>query len=114
ARLGVQGRGDECRCGLEGLLAPSLQSRGFFALGFAVFCFLSLGLVFFLGQDFFPQVDAGLLRLHVRARPGLRVEETARLTDQIESYIRTQIPQDELKTVLDNIGVPYSGLNLSY
>jgi len=54
------------------------------------------------------------MRLHIRARAGLRVEETARLTDEIEKYLRQQIPQDELVTILDNIGLPYSGLNLSY
>jgi multidrug efflux pump subunit AcrB len=78
------------------------------------FCVLSLGLVFFLGQDFFPQVDAGTIRLHFRARSGLRVEETARLCDEVEKVLRADIPKAELETVLDNIGVPYSGLNLSY
>jgi multidrug efflux pump subunit AcrB len=67
-----------------------------------------------LGQDLFPQVDAGLMRLHVRARTGLRIEETARLTDEIENDIRTMIPAGELDTMLDNIGLPYSGINLSY
>jgi CzcA family heavy metal efflux pump len=98
----------------ESLLETALAYRGIFALTFAAFCFLSLGLVFLLGQDFFPQVDAGLLRLHLRARPGLRVEETARLTDQVEQVMRQEIPANEVKTILDNIGVPYSGLNLSY
>lgn len=98
----------------ESLLETALNFKGVFAIAFALFCFASLGLVFFLGQDFFPQVDAGLLRMHVRARPGLRVEETARLTDEIEQVMREEIPAKEVKTVLDNIGVPYSGLNLSY
>ncbi len=111
---GFEEKFEKFRCGYESLLETTLQFRGIFVLGFALFCVLSLGFVFVLGQDFFPQVDAGLLRLHVRARPGLRVEETARLTDQIEQYIRTQIPEEELTTILDNIGVPYSGLNLSY
>ena len=79
-----------------------------------IFCVLSLGLVFFLGQDFFPQVDAGLIRLHFRALPGLRVEETARLCDEVEQVLRSEIPAEELQTMLDNIGVPYSGINLSY
>jgi multidrug efflux pump subunit AcrB len=76
--------------------------------------FAGAWLVFFLGQDFFPQVDAGLIRLHFRARPGLRVEETARLCDEVERVLRSEIPAEELQTMLDNIGVPYSGLNLSY
>ncbi|MGA2966120.1 MAG: efflux RND transporter permease subunit [Terriglobales bacterium] len=96
------------------LLETTLEHRKLFSLGFAAFCFLSLGLVFFLGRDFFPQVDAGLIRLHVRARPGLRVEETARLCDDVERVLRSEIPKEELETVLDNVGVPYSGLNLSY
>src|SRR5208337_2940646 len=96
------------------LLETTLEHRKLFCLGFAAFCFLSLGPVFFLGQDFFPQVDAGLIRLHFRARPGLRVEETARLCDEVERVLRSEIPKEELQTVLDNIGVPYSGINLSY
>jgi len=102
------------RDGYRQLLETTLEHRKLFSLGFAAFCFLSLGLVFFLGRDFFPQVDAGLIRLHLRARPGLRVEETARLCDEVERVLRSEIPKEELQTVLDNIGVPYSGLNLSY
>jgi CzcA family heavy metal efflux pump len=102
------------RDGYRQLLETTLEHRGLFAIGFAAFCFLSLGLVFFLGRDFFPQVDAGLIRLHFRARPGLRVEETARLCDEVERVLRSEIPKEELQTMLDNIGVPYSGLNLSY
>ena len=98
----------------QGLLETTLEHRQVFAICFVVFCVLSLGLVFFLGQDFFPQVDAGLIRLHFRARPGLRVEETARLCDEVEQVLRNEIPKEELQTVLDNIGVPYSGINLSY
>ncbi len=96
------------------LLETTMEHRGLFAACFLAFCVLSLGLVFFLGRDFFPTVDAGLMRLHVRARAGLRVEETARLCDEIEAVLRQEIPRDEVKTILDNIGVPYSGLNLSY
>jgi multidrug efflux pump subunit AcrB len=108
-------RGFETFCGgYRQLLETTLEHRKSFALGFAAFCFLSLGLVFFLGQDFFPQVDAGLIRLHFRARPGLRVEETARLCDEVEQVLRSEIPKEELQTMLDNIGVPYSGINLSY
>ena len=73
---------DRFRAGYQQLLETTLENRGLFCVCFVAFCVLSLGLVFFLGQDFFPQVDAGLIRLHFRARPGLRVEETARLCDQ--------------------------------
>jgi multidrug efflux pump subunit AcrB len=85
-----------------------------FATCFIAFCALSLLLVFFLGEDFFPSVDAGQMRLHVRGRAGMRVEETARLCDEVEQYLRQQIPKDELVTILDNIGLPNSGINLSY
>jgi multidrug efflux pump subunit AcrB len=102
------------RRGYRQLLAATLQYRGLFSLWFLAFCVLSLGLIFFLGEDFFPSVDAGIFRLHLRARPGLRVEETARLCDQVEQFLRKQIPSREIETVLDNIGLPYSGINLSY
>ena len=95
---------------LEGIM----ESRGTFVAGFLGFCILSGGLVFFLGRDFFPQVDAGQFRLHVRGRAGLRIEETARLVDLIEQEIRRDVPQRDVSTILDNIGLPYSGINLSY
>jgi multidrug efflux pump subunit AcrB len=105
---------EDFRRGYEALLETTLEHRGLFAGCFLVFCVLSLGLYSFLGQDFFPSVDAGLLRLHVRARPGLRVEETARLCNQIEDALRGEIPQGQLQTILDNIGLPNSGINQSY
>ena len=85
-----------------------------FVICFLAFCVLSLGLCSFLGEDFFPQVDAGLLRLHVRARAGLRVEETARLCDEIEAIFARADSQGQLQTILDNIGLPNSGINQSY
>ncbi len=105
---------EKFRGGYQQLLETTLEHRGLFAVCFVIFCVLSVGLVFFLGEDFFPQVDAGLIRLHFRARPGLRVEETARLCDGVEQVLRSEIPKEELQTMLDNIGVPYSGINLSY
>ncbi len=111
---GFERKFEDFRRGYEQLLETTLEHRGIFVLCFLAFCLLSLGLFMFLGQDFFPQVDAGLLRLHVRARPGLRVEETARLVDQIEAALRQEIPNGELQTILDNIGLPNSGINQSY
>ncbi len=67
-----------------------------------------------LGQDYFPSVDAGQIRLHLRARTGLRIDETAALCDQVEATIRRIIPASELDTIVDNIGIPYSGINLTY
>src|SRR5271156_973028 len=102
------------REGYRHALNAALASSGIFSACFLAFCILSAGLIFVLGRDFFPKVDAGQIRLHFRARTGLRIEETARLADQVDSTIRDTIPKNELETILDNIGVPYSGLNLSY
>jgi multidrug efflux pump subunit AcrB len=66
-----------------------------------------------LGQDFFPSVDAGEFRLHLRAKTGTRIEETARVTDEVERAIRARIPSSEMGGILDNIGLPVSGINLS-
>jgi multidrug efflux pump subunit AcrB len=100
--------------GYTNLLGQCLEHRRIFVSAFLLFCLLSLLLVPQLGQDFFPAVDAGQFNLHVRARTGIRIEESARLVDQVERYIRTQIPANELTGILDNIGVPTSGINLSY
>lgn len=67
-----------------------------------------------LGQDFFPSVDGGTIKLHLRARTGIRIDETTQLCDEVEKLIRQVIPASERTTVVDNIGVPYSGINLSY
>jgi multidrug efflux pump subunit AcrB len=96
------------------VLAATLDRPTAFAGCFLGFCLFSAALVFFLGRDFFPQVDAGQIRMHMRARTGLRIEETARLADQVDAAIREAIPRKDLVTILDNIGVPYSGINLSY
>jgi multidrug efflux pump subunit AcrB len=96
------------------LLSVLLARRRAFGIGFFTFCLASLGLVFVLGQDFFPAVDSAAIRLHMRAPTGTRIEETARLADEVDKFIRTIIPANELETVLDNLGLPYSGINLSY
>ena len=111
---GFEKKFEDFRRGYESLLETTLEHRGLFVACFLLFCVLSLGLFSFLGQDFFPQVDAGLLRLHLRGRPGLRVEETARLCDQVEKSLREEIPHGQLQTMLDNIGLPNSGINQSY
>ena len=80
-------------------------------LGFVCFSFL---LFPFLGQDFFPSVDAGRFDMHVRVQAGTRIEETARTVDLIEQMIRKIIPADQLDNIIDNIGIPYSGINTSY
>jgi multidrug efflux pump subunit AcrB len=97
------------------LLDLCLHHRRLFMVGFFVFCLASLGLIVpWLGQDFFPTVDSGQFKLHMRARTGTRIEETARLCDLVEQSIREQIPPEEVGSIIDNIGLPYSGINLSY
>ena len=98
----------------EAVLRGALARRGRAAGMFLGFCAASALLVPFLGQDFFPAVDTGEIRLHMRARTGTRIEETARITDQVEQRIRTVIPQVELAGILDDIGLPVSGINLTY
>ena len=102
------------RHGYLGLLAFCLDHAGAFLIVFLVFALASLALVPSLGQDFFPSVDSGQFIIHVRAHAGTRIEETAALCDHIEQTIRGQIPAHEVVTILDNIGLPYSSLNLSY
>ncbi|MCE0523754.1 MAG: efflux RND transporter permease subunit, partial [Methylacidiphilales bacterium] len=95
-------------------LGGVLDHHWIFAIVFLALCLGSMVLVPFLGQDFFPTVDAGEFKLHIRAKTGTRVEETAKLCDQIEAAIRKEIPAKDLDGILDNIGLPYSGINLSY
>ncbi|AOK07534.1 efflux RND transporter permease subunit [Burkholderia sp. AU28942] len=96
------------------LLSMLLVRRRFYATCFLGFCVLSTGLVFVLGRDFFPNADSGNIRLHMRAPTGYRIEETARLADQVERTIREAVPPDELGAIVDNLGLPVSGINLSY
>jgi multidrug efflux pump subunit AcrB len=95
------------------LLAYLLDHRGFLVITFAVFVIASLSLTPLLGKDFFPSVDAGLMKLHVRSPPGTRIEETERRLFAVEREIKKVIPASELDTMLDIIGQPYSSINLS-
>jgi CzcA family heavy metal efflux pump len=96
------------------ILILALSHRRNFIAGFMGFVLLSFALVPWLGRNFFPSVDAGQIKLHIRAQTGTRIEETARLCDEIENRIRQEIPSGELKTIIDNIGLPVSGTNLMY
>lgn len=97
-----------------GLLAWSLSHRPTVVIAFAVLVGGSCGLLFpRIGTDFFPSVDAGQIRLHVRCPAGTRIEETNRYFARITEAVRETIPPHEIATVLDNIGIPYSGINLS-
>jgi multidrug efflux pump subunit AcrB len=106
---------ERIRNGYHGLLERCLHHRGAFVAAFFAACLASIALVApWLGQDFFPSVDSGTFKLHMRGPTGMRIEETARLCDLVEQSIRQQLPQGTVASVIDNIGLPYSGLNLSY
>jgi multidrug efflux pump subunit AcrB len=106
---------DSFRNGYLRLLALCVDHSWLFLVIFLGFTLGSIALLApWLGQDFFPSVDSGQFKIHVRARTGTRIEETAALCDHVDSTIRENIPADEIVTIVDNIGLPYSGLNLSY
>jgi multidrug efflux pump subunit AcrB len=96
------------------LLSRLLAMRVVFVPAFLVVCLLAFALIPFLGQDFFPDTDSGQFTLHVRGKTGTRIEETARLADEVEASIRATIPAGEMDNVLDNIGLPYSNINYIY
>ena len=98
----------------HGVLEICVRHNKLFAISFLAVCILSFALLPLLGQDFFPAVDTGEFKLHLRAPTGTRIEETAALCDHVEDAIRKEIPQNEIRSVIDNIGLPYSGINLSY
>ena len=99
----------------DGLLALALQHRKAFIILFLGFITLTLIILApWLGSDFFPSVDAGQIKLHIRAPTGTRVEQTASLCDDIDATIRRVIPAQEIQRIVDNIGLPVSGTNLSY
>jgi multidrug efflux pump subunit AcrB len=102
------------RDGYYSLLVLAMENSRLFVVGFLGIVILSFALVPFLGRDFFPTVDSGQIKIHVRAPIGTRIEETAKLFDQIEANIRAGIPRSEIGSVVDNIGVTVSGINLVY
>jgi multidrug efflux pump subunit AcrB len=103
------------RNGYVRLLTLCVDYAAVFLIVFLLFAIGSVALLVpWLGQDFFPAVDAGQFKIHVRARTGTRIEETAALCDHIDATIRDHIPANEVTTIVDNVGLPYSGLNLSY
>lgn len=99
----------------HGLLEFCLHHRRTFLVAFFSACVGSLVLIIpWLGRDFFPTIDSGSFNLHMRAPTGLRIEETARLCDLVERSIGQQLPPGEISNIIDNIGLPYSGINTSY
>jgi multidrug efflux pump subunit AcrB len=102
------------RLGYRYLLSACLQRRVIFTILFLLSCAASVSMLPVLGRDFFPSVDSGQIRLHLRARSGTRIEETAQLVEKVGQSIRRIIPARDLDGILDNIGIPNSGISLSY
>lgn len=106
---------EKIRGGYVRLLTFAVDHAVAFIIVFLLVCIASVGtLSGWLGQDFFPSVDSGAFKIHVRARTGMRIEDTAALCDHIDNAIRKEIPKNEVTSIIDNIGLPYSGYNLSY
>jgi multidrug efflux pump subunit AcrB len=105
---------EKLRARYHRLLETCIHHSRIFVICFFAACVLSFGLLPMVGQDFFPAVDSGEFKLHLRAPTGTRIEETAALCERVDDDMRQLIPKSELTTIIDNIGVPYSGLNLSY
>src|SRR5215475_8553477 len=111
---GFEARFERIRGGYRGLLALALAHRPTFVIGFLGFVAVSFLLVPFLGRNFFPAVDAGNILMHVRTQIGTRVEETAGQLAEVQKAIKKIIPPQEIETVTDNIGMPISGINMTY
>src|SRR5215475_7572842 len=111
---GFEARFERLRQGYRGLLALALSHRPAFVIGFLSFVAVSFLLVPFLWRNFFPSVDARNILMHVRTQVGTRVEETAGQLADVQKAIRKIIPSEEIETVTDNIGMPISGINMTY
>jgi multidrug efflux pump subunit AcrB len=111
---GFEARFERGRLAYRELLTMALRHRAVFVTLFLAFIVGSFALAPYLGRDFFPSVDGGRILMHVRAHVGTRVEESARLFAEIEKVVRQTIPPDQLETLVDNIGFPVSGINMTY
>jgi multidrug efflux pump subunit AcrB len=111
---GFEARFEQVRDSYQGFLATVLEHRSAFIAVFLGFAAASMLIYPFLGKNFFPEVDAGQIKLHIRGQTGLRVEDTAALVDHIEAAMREVIPPSEIDSMVDNIGLPVSGINLTY
>ena len=111
---GFEARFERFRSGYKGVLELALENRKKFVVGFMAFVLLSFALVPFLGRNFFPAVDGGQILMHVRVPVGTRLEDTAARFANIQSAIRKIIPEHEIATLVDNIGLPISSINLTY
>ena len=111
---GFEKRFEGFRAIYRDLLEMALGSRGVFITGFMIFVVASFALAPYLGRNFFPSVDSGQILMHVRAPVGTRVEESANSFNTIQKAIREIIPADEIATMADNVGMPVSGINMTY
>jgi len=111
---GFERRFEQLRHAYRDALTTLVNRRAIFIPVFLLFCVATFGLTPWLGQDFFPNTDSGQFILHMRAKTGTRIEETARLADLVEDTIRQVIPARDMDTILDNIGLPYSTINLTH
>jgi multidrug efflux pump subunit AcrB len=111
---GFENRFERFRAAYHELLGMALAHRTVFVAGFLAFIVGSFALAPFIGRDFFPSVDDGRILMHVRARVGTRVEQTATQFAEIEKALREIIPAEQLSTIVDNIGFPISGINMTY
>ena len=111
---GFEHRFEQLRQGYIGVLKLALLHRPALIIGFFVIVGLSFGLVPLLGRNFFPTVESDQIRLHMRAQTGTRIEEASRLAGQVENAIRRVIPAAHLSTIVDNVGLPVSGINMAY
>jgi multidrug efflux pump subunit AcrB len=111
---GFEARFERGRLAYREVLGMAMRHRTVFVTLFLAFIIGSFALAPYLGRDFFPSVDGGRILMHVRAHVGTRVEESARLFAEIEKVVRQIIPPDELETLVDNIGFPVSGINMTY
>jgi multidrug efflux pump subunit AcrB len=111
---GFEHRFEAIRQAYRNLLGLAMGGKRRFIAGFLGVVFVSFALAPFLGQDFFPSVEAEQINLHIRAQTGTRIEQTARLCDNIETQIRQIVGPEAVKTIVDNIGLPISGINIAY
>jgi multidrug efflux pump subunit AcrB len=111
---GFERRFEQVRSGYVGMLRRAVRSRMIFVPVFLALCLCTFLLEPFLGHNFFPSSDTGSFILHLRAKSGTRIEETAKLCDLVEQNIRKTVPADQVDNILDNIGLPYSTLNLQH
>ena len=111
---GFEARFERFRLGYRGTLETAMSHRRNFVIGFMAFVLLSMALIPFLGRNFFPAVDSGQILMHVRVPVGTRVEETAARFAVIEDAIKRVIPPGEIETLVDNIGIPISSINMTY